>query len=243
MAQHLDDLRRVIDGQCGLGDEGEHGGVGGLDGLRVGDALHQRHAAGRELAHGADDFRVAGVADHQDVALLGAAAGEVPLGLAVHLADQGAGRVEIHEVAAFSLGRDGFRDAMGGKHDGGVGGNFIQLFDEHGALGFQAFDDGTVVDDFMTYVDGLAVAAKGFLHNADGAVDPGAEAAGAGEHDAEFRPPLEGGLVHGQQRARVRDVLHVVRPVRGAHNAPYLLSARHKPTMAPAPPRPARRPP
>ena len=79
-------------------------------GLRL--VLHQGHGAVRQLAHGADHLRVAGMADQQDVA----AAGEVLLGLPVHLADQRAGGVEVEQVAARRLGRDRFRHAMGGEH-------------------------------------------------------------------------------------------------------------------------------
>ncbi len=120
------------------------------------------------------------MADHQDVALVRPAVGEMPLGLAVDLADQGAGGVVVVQVAALGLQRHGFRHAVGGEHDVRVGRHLVQLLHEHGALRLQRLDHGAVVDDLVAHVDGRAEAADRFLHHPDGAVDAGTEAARAG---------------------------------------------------------------
>ena len=68
-----------------------------------------------------------------------------------------------------------------------VGGDLVQFLDEDGALGLQFLDHGAVVDDLVADVDGLAVAAEGFFHDADRSVDAGAEAAGPRQDDAKVR--------------------------------------------------------
>ena len=183
-AQDGDDLGGVVDRERGLGDEGELEGVGGLDGVGLFGGLDEGHGSGGKLAHGADDFGVAGVADHEDVELVGAAVGVVALGFAVDLRDERAGGVEVEEIAALGFEGDGFRDAVGGEDDGGVAGDFVELFDEDGALGFERLDDGAVVDDLVADIDGGAEAADGLLDDADGAVDAGAEAARARQENA-----------------------------------------------------------
>ena len=121
------------------------------------------------------------MADHQDMHRIGAAAGEMALGFAVHLGDQGAGRVEIGEAAALGLGGHGFRHAVGGEHDGGVFRHFGEFVDEDGALVFEIFHHGAVVDDFVADIDRRAVAAQRLLDDADGAVHAGAKSARACE--------------------------------------------------------------
>ena len=65
----------------------------------------------------------------------------------------------------------------------GVGGNLVQLLDEHRALRLQCLDDGAVVHDLVADIDGCAVAADRLLYHADRAVHPGAESTWAGKHD------------------------------------------------------------
>ena len=64
------------------------------------DRLDQGHRPVRNLAEGADHLGVAGMADEDDVAT----GLDQPLGLAVDLADQRAGRVEIVEAARLGGG-------------------------------------------------------------------------------------------------------------------------------------------
>ncbi len=124
------------------------------------------------------------MADHQDVTRLGATAGEVALGLAVDLGDEGASGVEIQQVAAFGFGGDGFGHAVGGEHDVAVLGHLVQFVHEHGALALELFHHVAVMDDLVADEDGGPVTAEGFLDDADGAVDTGAEATRAGQQDA-----------------------------------------------------------
>src|SRR5689334_123710 len=99
---------------------------------------------------------MAGMADQQDVP----AAGEMLFRLPVDLADQRAGGVEVEEVAARRLGRDGFRYAMRREDHGGVVRHLVQLLDEDGALAFQVFDDEAVVDYLVPDINRRAVAAN-----------------------------------------------------------------------------------
>src|SRR3546814_18209820 len=61
--------------------------------------LDQQDGPRRHLAHGADHLGVSGVADQQDLP----SRALVPLGLAMDLADQRAGGVEVEEVSALGL--------------------------------------------------------------------------------------------------------------------------------------------
>jgi hypothetical protein len=88
--QHRDDLGGVVDRQRGLGDEGEIVGILRREGLGVFRGLDQRHRARRQLPERADHFRMMGMPDQEDFA----AALEMDRGLAVHLGDQRAGRVQ-----------------------------------------------------------------------------------------------------------------------------------------------------
>ena len=145
--------------------------------------LDQRHRARRQLAQRADHFRVAGVADQHDLA----AGGEVALGLDVHLGDQRAGGVEIDHLPLHRLGRHRLRHAVGGEHHRPVVRAFLQLLDEHRAHRPQALDHVAVVDDLVAHIDRRAVLLDRPLDDLDGAVDAGAETAGAGEQDFEVR--------------------------------------------------------
>ena len=124
------------------------------------------------------------MADHQDVALLRPAIAEMAFRLPVHLADQGAGGVVIMQVAPLRLHRHGFRHAMGREHHVGVGRHLVQLLHEHRALRLQRLHHRAVVDDFMPHVDRGAEPADRFLHDPDGTVHTGAEAARTGKQNA-----------------------------------------------------------
>ena len=113
------------------------------------------------------------MADQDDVA----AGGEMHLGLAVHLADQRAGGVEIEQLAPLRILRHRFRHAVGGEHHRELAGNLLQVLDEDRALALQLLDHVPVVDDLVPHIDRRAIALQGALHDLDGAVHPGAEAA------------------------------------------------------------------
>ena len=152
----------------------------GLDAHGLPRILHQGDGTGRQLAHGAHDLRMAGMADHQDVALVRPAIGEVALRLAVDLADQGAGGVVVVQVAALGLLRHGFRHAVGGEHDVGIGRHLVQFLHEDRALGLQRLDHGAVVDDLVPHVHRGAEPSDGLFDHANRAVDAGTKAARAG---------------------------------------------------------------
>ena len=154
---------------------------GTANALRLLRVLHQGDGARFELAHGAHHLRVAGMADQQEVA----AARRVVLGLAVDLADQRAGGVEVEELPPRRLGRHALGHAVGGEHHRRVVRHLVQLLDENGALALQALHHEAVVDDLVAHIDRGAVLADRLLDDLDGAVHPGAEAARAGKQDVQ----------------------------------------------------------
>jgi len=77
---------------------------------------------------------------------------------------------------------------MGGEDHGRVGRDLLQLLDEHRALGLQVLDDGPVVHDLVPHIDRRAIEAQRLFDDLDGAVDPRAKSAWAGEQDGQFRP-------------------------------------------------------
>src|SRR5262249_8851453 len=66
-------------------------------------------------------------------------------------------------------------------------GDLVELLDEDGALLLQSLDHMPIVDDFMAHIDRRAVALEGERDDMDRALDAGAEAARAAEHDIEQR--------------------------------------------------------
>jgi hypothetical protein len=131
------------------------------------------------LAHGAFDFGVALVADHNDLAPLGAMAGNFE----VYLGDQRTGGIENAQAAPRRFGGDCFGNTVGAEDDNGAVGHLIEFIDKYRALGAQVFDDVFVVHNFMANVDGRAEGCQRALDDGDGAFDAGAEAARVGEQD------------------------------------------------------------
>jgi hypothetical protein len=182
-AQHGDDGRGVVGGEGRLGGIGKPARVLDLDGLGRGHRLDQHHGAGRKLAHGPHHLGMMGMADEQDLM----ARGEMPLRLAMHLADQRAGRVEIEQLAARGLRRHRFGHAMGGEDDRRPVGHLVELVDEDGAPLLQPLDHIAVVDDLMADIDRRPIARQRLLDDLDRAIDAGAETAGRGQQDMERR--------------------------------------------------------
>ena len=113
------------------------------------DGFDQQHLALRQLAHGADGFGVAAMADHDDLqAVIG-----VALGLDMHFADQRAGGIDKDHLAPRGLGRDGFGHAVGGKDHRAVIGAIFQLFHEHRAFGAQIIHHEFVMHDLVAHID------------------------------------------------------------------------------------------
>ncbi len=123
--------------------------------LGVFRGLDQRHRAGRQLAERADHLGVVGMPDQQDFA----AALEMDRGLAVHLRDQRAGRVQREEIARAGVGRNRFGNPVGREHHRRVGivGDFGEFLDENRALGLQAVDHIAVMHDLVADIDRGAI--------------------------------------------------------------------------------------
>src|SRR6185437_3498623 len=70
LPQHVYYLRRVDHRERSLGDHRELCGILGGEGKRVVNCLDEMHRTFRQLAHGADHLRVAGVPDQEDLSLI-----------------------------------------------------------------------------------------------------------------------------------------------------------------------------
>ena len=187
----FDDGGGVVDGQRGLRDERQLLRIANLELRGLLDVLDEMHAAavaGVETAHGAFDFRMAGVADEHHVAPFA----RITRDFHVHLGDQRTGGVEHREAAArgFVLDRGGH--AMRGKDDRGAVGHLVELVDEHRAELAQALDHVHVVHHLVAHVDRRAEQVDGALDDVDGAIDAGAETPGIGEQDLHARVACAG---------------------------------------------------
>ena len=172
------DLGGVIHAQRGLRDHRQQCGLRRLDARHVGHVLHQVNAA-VELAHGALDFRVALVADHDEFVAFFVKFGHFDM----HFRDQRAGGVKNLKaaLARFFLHRKAH--AMRAEHQRSAGRHIAQLFNEDGALVFEVIDDIGVVHDLVAYIDGRAELDDGALDDFDGPVHAGAKTARLGQQD------------------------------------------------------------
>ena len=106
---------------------------------------------------------------------------DLALGLAVDLADQGAGCIEPVEPAAGRSFGHRFGHAVGAEHHRRAIGHLVEFFDKDCALGLEAIDHEAVVDDLVADIDRRAVALQRQLDDLDRAVHPGAKTARRGE--------------------------------------------------------------
>jgi hypothetical protein len=133
---------------------------------------------------------MAGVANQQNLA----AALVMDLRLAMDFGDQRAGGVEGEKVAFFRLRRYRLRHAVRGKDHRRVGfGNFVELFDEDGTFGLEAFHHVSVVHDLVAHIDRRAVTDERLLDRIDGAHDAGAKASWRAQQHFERRFGLSRG--------------------------------------------------
>ena len=88
--------RRIIHRQRGLGDIGKTRLVAHIQVRNIGFGFNQQNFARRQLAHGADGFGVALVADHHHLQ----ASLKMPFRLDMHFADKRAGGIDKHHFAA-----------------------------------------------------------------------------------------------------------------------------------------------
>src|SRR5450830_1687279 len=186
-AQGIDHPASVIHGQGGLGDEGQTLRVVYL---QAGDVFFVFHQVDRAtvaavvLAHGAFDFRVAGVADQDAFTAIAAVARDFDM----HLGDQRAGGIEYFQAAACRFGTYRLGYAMGTEDYDDVVRHLIEFFDKDGAASAQVFDHEFVVDDFMAHVDRRPEDFQGAVDDFDRPVHAGAEATGVGEFDLHAVP-------------------------------------------------------
>ena len=100
-----------------------------IDGGDVIYGFDERHRPGRDLAEGADHFRVARMADEEDVPPFL----DQPLRLAMNLRNEWTGRIDIGEAAVLRFGGDRLGNAVRGEDHWPVVGHFVELVDEHRA--------------------------------------------------------------------------------------------------------------
>ena len=112
------------------------------------DRLDQVHAL-FGLAHGALDFRVAGVADHDNLGAMLAHLADFD----VDLGHQRASGIEHLQAARLGFFAHRLRDAVRRKHQRVAWRDIIEVFDEDRALAAQVVDDIGVVDDLVAHVD------------------------------------------------------------------------------------------
>ena len=177
-----DDALGVVDAERGLRHVGDRRIGREIELVDVLLVLHQ-HDRRRDLAHRAFDFRMAGMADQDQLAALA----DIALALVVHLGDQRAGGVEHRQAARAGLLLDALGDAVRGEHRHGVRRHFGQLLDEHRALGLEILDDVLVVHDLVAHIDRRAVLLQRALDDLDRTHHAGAEAAGLGQDDLHRR--------------------------------------------------------
>ena len=94
--------------------------------------------------HRADDLRMSGMPDQDDLAPLV----RVALALDVHLRDQRASRVDHREPAVGRAFLDRAGDPMRTENRDGSLWDFVDFVDEMRTLAAQALDDVAIVDDF-----------------------------------------------------------------------------------------------
>src|SRR5690606_6940381 len=178
----VDGLHRLVDGQRGLGEPDDLGGVADLDLGDVLGAVDQLEGGGG-LAGGADALLVALVPAQGDVVVR---LGEADRCL-VDLGDQRAGGVDGGEAAALGLLVDDGRHTVGGEHHDVARRDLLRLFDEDGALLLKGLHDVLVVHDLVPDVDGGPVLLEGLLDGDQGAVHTRAVTTGGGEQDTAAR--------------------------------------------------------
>ena len=143
------------------------------------DVLHEDRRLGR-LAHRPDDLLVALVADQDHrVPVVGVAAR-----LHVHLRDERAGRVDHVVPQRGGVRVHGRGDAVRRVDDRRARRHLGLLVDEDRAARLEVADDVDVVDDLLADVDRRAVVLERLLDRLDGALDPGAVAAGRCQENA-----------------------------------------------------------
>ena len=126
--------------------------------------------------HSADDFRVAGMPDQDDLTTLV----RIALALNVHLRDQRASGVNNRQPAVTSAYLDRAGNTVCAEDRDAALRDLVDLVDEMRTFGAQPLDDMPVVNDFMTYINRWAILFERTLDDLDCAFDPRAEPARLG---------------------------------------------------------------
>ena len=127
--------------------------VGGSSARDIRDRLEQGHGAVGQLPHGADDLRMARMADQDDVP----AALVMRLRLPVHLGDQRTGRVDGEELP-LERPRHGFWHPVGREDHRRVAiRHLVEFAHEHRALPPQVLHHVFVMDDLVAHIDRRAM--------------------------------------------------------------------------------------
>ncbi len=171
--QRGDNLDRIIDRQRRLGDEGQLFGVARGYMRHVGHGFHQQHLALRQLPHGANGLRMAGMADHDHLQPVFV----VPLGLDMHLAHQRAGCIDEDHLPRLCRSRNRLGHAMGRKDHRTVIGHFVQFLDKDRTLRLERVDHKLVVHDLVAHIDRRAPFRQRHFDDLDRPVHTSAKAA------------------------------------------------------------------
>ncbi len=133
------------------------------------------HAAD-DPPHGADDFRMEGMPDQDDLApLIG-----VALALDMDFRDEWAGRVDDRQAARSGPILDRAGHAVGAEDRDAAWRHLVDLVDEMRAFAAQPLDNVPVMNDFMTDIDRRAVFLERPLDDLDRPFDPGAKSSRLG---------------------------------------------------------------
>ncbi len=190
--QDIDDLLRVVDRECRLGDICKTRRVAWRKRAGLIRRFNQLHRAVRKLSHRANDFRVSRVTDQNDFQPLVV----MPFRFHMHLGDERAGGIKVEHSARARILRNRFGYTVGREHDRSIRiRNFIQFLDKYGPLGAQRIDNEAVVDDFVPDIYRSAILFQRQFNDLYGAVNAGAEAAGRGQQNRQRR--TRGNLCHG----------------------------------------------
>src|SRR4030081_1736174 len=190
--KRFDYLGRVIHRQRRLGDEREIRRIPRNEFLHIRDTLDEIDVAakgGIEPPHRSLDFRVAGMADQNNVTTLAG----ITLHFHVNLGHERASGIKHRESASPGFGLHVARNTVSGENDGVAGRNLLQLLDKHGTQSAQAVHHVGVVNDFVTHVNGPSEQFDRALHDVDRAIDSCAKAAWVGQknfHRVSAKKPL-----------------------------------------------------
>jgi hypothetical protein len=114
--------------------------------------------------------------------------------LDVNFRHERAGGVEHIQPARLRIAFDALRHAVRAENRDRAVRDFVEFFDETGALTAQILDDVPVMHDFVTHVHGGAVPLQCAIHYFDRPNDARTKAAGLSKDDSHvWRTPTESG--------------------------------------------------